>query len=80
MYVYVYIYIYIHIYELLSPSEADTGLGSKGLCHPTCISQSLGALFISHLGSQADRMTIISKRLVALSEGKESPWGTCLGN
>lgn len=70
----------MYIYKLLSPSAADTGLGSKGLCNPTCISQSLGALFVSQLGSQADGMTITLKLLIALSEGKESPWGTCLRN
>lgn len=34
----------MYIYKLLSPSAADTGLGSKGLCHPTWLSVSGGSV------------------------------------
>lgn len=56
-----YICTYINFYL---PQQLTQGLAQRGFVtlHDY---QSLGALFISHLGSQADGMTIILKLLVA---------------
>lgn len=70
---YKFINIYIYICKFISPSAADTGLGSKGLYHPTCV------VTRESLSGRPGMATILNL-LVALSEGKERPWETRLGN